>query len=275
VSTQLQTGTTPGNPRLVRRINVAEQKLEELSQSIASLNQLNNQSAEFASRVAYLLEQARAAYSLSGAVEEDHVRLAVLEDELNATAVSADRVIRNISDDIARTVSYVSSERSNLRTLSLAVTNGDLYGRRLQANAYGSADNGASFTNVSAKAEPVTQTSLNGAASANTGSQEQLQGGKILAKIRFDRSDVDYEQPVYTAVSEALRRYPEARFEITAINPTRGNAAEVAIETTRARRNAEKVLRTLSEMGLSADRVVLSARPSDQAQSSEVHIYMR
>jgi hypothetical protein len=96
-----------------------------------------------------------------------------------------------------------------------------------------------------------------------------------LVKIRFDRPDVSYEQPVYMAVNEALARYPNARFELVAVHPGTGNAAQVAIESTRARRNAERVLRSLTQMGLSTDRVDISYAPSQEATTSEVHLYVR
>jgi hypothetical protein len=94
-------------------------------------------------------------------------------------------------------------------------------------------------------------------------------------KIRFDRPDVSYEQPVYSAVNEALRRYPDARFELVAVHPSNGNPAETAIESAQARRDAEKVLRSLTQMGLSLDRIDLSYMPSADAATDEVHLYVR
>ena len=96
-----------------------------------------------------------------------------------------------------------------------------------------------------------------------------------LAKIRVDRPDVNYEQPVYAAMNEALEKYPNAQFDIVAIHPSQGNAAQVAIESTRARRNADKVLRTLSQMGLDLARTNLSYDESADATTSEVHIFVK
>jgi hypothetical protein len=96
-----------------------------------------------------------------------------------------------------------------------------------------------------------------------------------LAKIKFDKANIDYEQPIYMAVQEALQRYPNARFELIAVHPTSGNPAQAAIESTRARRNAERVLRTLTQMGVSLDQVDLSNSASPEAQTSEVHLYVR
>src|SRR5690606_8435478 len=97
---------------------------------------------------------------------------------------------------------------------------------------------------VAAPSGGIQQASFGGMAS----------GPRPLVKIRFDKPNVQYEQPVYMAVSDAMQKYPDARFEIVAVHPTGGNAAQVAIESTRARRNAEQVLRTLTQMGLDGNR---------------------
>ena len=93
--------------------------------------------------------------------------------------------------------------------------------------------------------------------------------------IRFDRPNVAFEEPLYTAVSRALERRPQAAFDLVAVAPGRGSAAQVTVATNKSKRNAESVLRSLSNMGLPLHRVRLSAMTSRQADTSEVHIYVR
>ena len=274
INTQLQVGTTPGNPRLVRKIDEARNNYDSLSVGVKALNELSDSAAKLASEGAFLLESARAAYSLSGAIEEDHIQLAELEDATNNTLVIIDRLLNTVNDDITRTNTYLSSERNNLRTLSLAVANGDLYGTALASRPFSNApqyeqgfipaSTGGAATAGAPQAVPVAPVASSG-----------LSGPRPLVKIRFDRPDVEYEQPVFMAVNEALERYPDARFDLVAIHPSAGNAAEVAIESTRSRRNAEAVLRTLTQMGLDTNRVDLSYDKSDTANSSEVHIFVK
>lgn len=259
INTQLQAGTTPGNPRLMQKLSTAESNLDNLTEMVARLNQVAVDASELASESSFLLESTRSAYTLSGAVEEDHVRLAELEDAISATIVIIERILNNVNDDISRVSGYLSSERQNLRTLSLAVTNGDLYGKSLSNRPFNSAQ---PFASENGAITPVVATS-------------GLGGPRPLVKIRFDRPDVAYEEPVYMAVNEALERYPNARFDLVAIHPTSGNAAEVAIESTRARRNAERVLRTLTQMGMPLERIDLSYSQSGEAATNEVHIYVR
>lgn len=264
INTQLQSGTTPGNPRLVSKLQVAQGNLDKLSQNVADLNSMAVESANAASMGSFLLEACRSAYGLSGAVEEDHAALSVVEDQVNTTIVTIDRLLNEVNDAITRTAAYLSAERGNIRTLSLAVTNGDYYGTSLASRPFSSAP-------PSSMMQPASYSP-----SAGMPSPAPLSGGpRPLVKIRFDQPNVDYQQAVYMAVNEAMQKYPNARFELVAVNPSAGNAAQVAIESTRARRNAETVLRSLSQMGVDVNRIDLSNMQSAEAKSNEVHIYIR
>lgn len=261
ISTQLQSGTTPGNPRLVQRLATAQDNLEKLSMNVTNLNELSVEIANAASVASFLLESTRSTYGLTGAVEEDHVQLAQLEDSVNNTIIIIDRLQNNVNDDVTRTSSYLTTERNNLRTMSLAISSGDLFGKSLANRPFSS----------SARQTATVQE----AAVANPAAPPAITNPRPLVKIRFDKADVNYEQPVYMAMTEAMEKYPESRFEVVAVHPSNGNAAQVAIESTRSRRNAEKVLRTLTQMGLPMEKVDVSYAASADANSSEVHIYIR
>jgi hypothetical protein len=131
IDTQLQSGSTPGNPRLLQRLATAQDSLEKLAGNVADINELAVEIANSASVASFLLEGTRSAYGLTGAVEEDHVQLAQLEDSVNNTIILIDRLQNNVNDDITRTSAYLTTERNNLRTLSLAIAQGDLLGKSL------------------------------------------------------------------------------------------------------------------------------------------------
>src|SRR3546814_18583733 len=73
---------------------------------------------------------------LRGAVEEDHRQLAVLEDEVNKTVVVIDRLLNELTDDIARTQNYFANERLNLTAMQVAIDNGEYIGGSLANRAY-------------------------------------------------------------------------------------------------------------------------------------------
>ena len=89
-----------------------------------------------------------------------------------------------------------------------------------------------------------------------------------MIKIKFDRPDVDYTQALYMSVNEAMEKYPTSTFELIAVSPGAGNPAKLAIESAKARRNAEKVLRTLV---LDIQHPDVLAKPADikKAQANE------
>lgn len=261
ISTQLQSGTTPGNPRLLQKLANAQDSLDKLTRNVNDLNDLAIEITNSGSVASYLLEGARAAYGLTGAVEEDHVQLAQLEDGINNTIILIDRLQNNINDDITRTSAYLTTERSNLRTMSLAISDGDLLGKSLSSRP---------FTSSARTTDTVAL-----ATTAKADLPPSVSNPRPLVKIRFDRADVNYEQPVYMALNEAMQKYPNARFELVAVYPSEGNAAQVAIESTKSRRNAERVMRSMSQMGLAMDKVDISYASSADVSDNEVHIYVR
>src|SRR3546814_7344673 len=100
------------------------------------------------------------------------------------------------------------------------------------------------------------------AAPASYGASE-----RPLVVIRFDRPNVAYEQPLYTAVSQALDRRPDAMFEVVAVSAGHGASAS-------ARRSADRVMRTFADMGMPRDRVRLTTS-AGSAGVAEVHVYVR
>lgn len=265
INARLQVGTTPGNPILQSQWNQANAALDNFGAEIGRMSELSNQVAGDASTAAFLLESVRAAYSLSGAVEEDHKALAAVEDQVNRQVVTIDRLLNDLSDDISRQSSYVSRERSNMTALSVAIKNGELFGGGLANRAF------APVTSApvaeSARAGSARRGEANPAATAI--------GHRPLVVIRFDRANPSYEQALYTAVSRAMQRRPNATFDLVAVSPSRGTQAQVALASVNAKRQAETVLRSLTEMGLPPDRVTMSSQQSASAQSNEVQIYVR
>jgi len=263
INARLQVGTTPGNPFLIQQWNVSQAALAKINADIAGMNSLANSVAGTSTMSSYLLETTRAAYGLSGAVEEDHRQLAILEDEVNRTVVLIDRLLNELSEDINRQTTYVGNERNNLTSLSLAIKNGEMLGSSLSNRAYATA---APIASAYPSARPTAAAPPPAAAA----------GRRPLVVIRFDRPNVAYQQALYSAVNKALQRRPQAGFDLVAVAASaNASPAQVTVASNKAKRNAESVLRSLSEMGLPLQRVRLSAITSSQAQNNEVHLYVR
>lgn len=258
INSRLQVGTTPGNPILVQRWNQAQQQLDEVNNDIGYMNQLSTQVASDSAMAAYLLESIRAAYNLSGAVEADHAQLRTLEDETAQTVVLIDRLLGEISEDVARQQTYVTNERNNLNTLAVAIKTGQTYGQSLGYRNLVLAGNQGALANTGPAGLPSARV-----------------GGQPAAIIRFDDPNVNYESALYNALSGQFAARPSAVVEVVSVSPTNAIRGREALSANQARRHAEKVMRSLSEMGVPADNIRLSATTSAEVAAPQVHVYVR
>lgn len=257
INTRLQVGTTPGNPILVQQFNAAKSDLDRLSADIGALNQLGTAVTADSTMASFLSESVRATFQISGAVDEDWKNLAILQDEVDQTSIIVDRLLSELSEDIRRQTEYVSTERGNLNLLASGIRSGQIYGASLINQAIFSSTGGGG-------------PSLGGALPS-----ADINNRRPLVVIRFDRPNVPYEQAVYNAVSKVLDRRPDANIDLVAVAPSRGGPARVSLESTKVRRQAENVMRSLVDMGLPPSRIAMLASTSANATTNEVHLYVR
>jgi prefoldin subunit 5 len=243
ITTRLQVGTTRGNPELVAQWNTAQSQLDALSANVNALNALGTDITNDSSAAHFALDQIGATFAVSGAVDEDHRQLQLLEDQTSQTIVMIDRLLKETSDAIQRQTAYLANERSNLTTLAAAIKSGDFYGGG------------------------VTSSLGAGPAVASAGAP--------LVVVKFDRPNVDYQQVLYAALNQALQNRPGANFQVVAVSPTRGTAASVQMAQSTARRHAQDVMRTMTDMGVPATRLNVASTTDPNATSSEVRVFVR
>ena len=246
ITTRLQIGTTKGNPELVSQWNAAQTSMDALTGNINALNALGTDVSNDSSTAHFALDQVGATYNVAGAVDEDHRQLSLLGDETSQTLVMIDRLLSEISDAVQRQTSYVATERGALTTLASAIKNGELYGGT-PGIAPGSASGGIQLSSA----------------------------GSPLVVIRFDQPNVDYQQILYAALNQALQSKPNAGFEVVAVSPTRGTAASVQIAQTAAKRHAQDVMRSMTDMGVPATRLGVASATDPGASDSEVRVFVR
>ena len=225
-----------------------------MASDIDIMNQLAQAVSTDSTMSAFLAESAHAAFDVSGAVDEDHTQLAILEDEVNRTVVLIERLLKEVSSDVRRQTAYISTERSNLNLLSAGIKSGEIYGVSLVNQAMASAAGG----NSNMAGLPVDTT-----------------GRRPLVVIRFDRNNVPYEQALYYAVSKVLEQRPSAVFDLVAVAPASGDEATIALNSSKSHRHAENVLRSLVDMGLPPSRIAISGKTADNATVNEVRLYLR
>ncbi len=269
INARLQVGTTPGNPMLNQQWNEAQGELDRINEDILRMTRLANEVTSSSALAGYLLESVRAARQLSGAVDEDHRQLRILEDETNRTVVLVERLLTELSDDINRQQAYVANERQNLNTMALAIKNGQLYGTSFSSRTVPMA--GGSLAPIAPSSYDYAPAPL----AAPRASVTSPTGETPLVTIRFDKPNVNYEGALYTAIKGALDRRPGATFDVVAVAPSGPTPGSQALGATAARRNAESVVRSLANMGLPADRVRVTQTAGSTSQGGEVQVFVR
>jgi hypothetical protein len=244
ITTRLQIGTTRGNPELVAEWNTAQGQLDALSGNINALNALGTDVTNDSSTAHYALDQISATFNVSGAVDEDHRQLQLLQDQTSQTIVMIDRLLSEVSSGVQRQTAYVATERGNLTVLSASIKSGELFGG--------------------------SSASLGG-----IGGVQMAGGGTPLVVVKFDHPDVDYQQILYAALNQALQNRPGANFQVVAVSPTRGTAASVQIAQSTARRHAQDVMRSMTDMGVPASRLNVASTTDPGTTTSEVRVFVR
>ncbi|MDX2027281.1 MAG: hypothetical protein SFW62_01445 [Alphaproteobacteria bacterium] len=302
VTARLQNGTTRGNPILLRQWEEANASLDEVTSSLNRLNSLQTAVDADASLSSYLLESTQAAFQLSGAVDEDHDQLKLLRDEVSRLVVQLDYLRNQTANDIERQTNYLTAERSNLQTLAFAISRGELLGNSLANRpvvvnmppvvAMPMTTGMMAPTPQAAPSMPVTPSIASGpspmsprdfmeeraqsfAAPAATDANGMPSVGRLLVLIRYNQPTVNYEQQLSQAVGTAIERRPNAEFSVVAVSPSSGDPAELAKTQEAARRNAEAVKRSLVQLGLAPSRIIMANTQTQNAQTPEVHVYIR
>jgi hypothetical protein len=237
IETRLKSRGTPNDPQLLADWNDAQGQLNRTSEEMARLTNISTWSTSDATLVSYILQSVRAASSQPGTSEPERRQLAQLERDANRASINVDRLVSQVSGEIATRNLFVAAAHRRLAALAPAITTG---------------------RPAIAAASPGVST---GASS----------GRPALVTIRFDRPDVPYEEALYGAVNQALERRPDIAFDVVAV--TRPGAAPSS--ATASKRNIESVVQSLTSMGLPADRIRLSARTLADASGNEVRIYPR
>lgn len=245
IEAKLQVGTTPGNPQMFGMLQSAQNNIQVMNGNTNALSQLATKVSADAANTSYLVDSIKAAYGISGAVDEDHRQLRVLENEANQTSLLMSSLLSEINSDITRQQQYIETAKNYIVDLSSAIKEG----------SYG-------VNNV-----PLSGTK---AAASMSGSKAAV-SGKPLFVARFNKSDVKYKSGLKQAVSSAVSKKPGVIFDVVAVSPSRGNQLSAAS----AKNNATQIFQDMIDMGIGAEKINLSARTSNEVNASEVQIFVR
>ena len=253
IAARLQIGTTPGNPILLNQYEQAQTELAEVGAQGQNLVDVGNQIALFSTRVSYLLEQARSAKKLRGAVDEDHRNLSSFQDILKRRNVDVIRTLEDLNETVRRRDIFLAAERRRLTQLANAISVGESFG--LGLGAIGSLpaidenenSQGRRSDNISVSPNPI-------------------------AIFRINEQD-NYEQNLFGAISATLDKSPKSRFTLVAVSSSAGNPSEQAERAVNARNDVSRLISSLISMGMPADRISVSSLSVADVENTEVRLY--
>ena len=259
INTKLQLGTTPGNPVLVRQYDQAQSELDNIEEYMREINLLNQKVNADAGVVALLKSTLNKTLRLAGAIDQDHRQLEVLEDDTEKLEIDIARLINEITEEISRQAGFTKIENQNMLVMAVAIRNGEAMGtgilNRSFLAAQALADAGAPDEQLAVPRVKIS--------------------GLPLVVIRFDDPDIDYEKTLFDAIGTTVDKKPGANFGLVAVAPIGKNEGETRINSSKVKKYAERVLRSLVSFGLPSKKVALSAKTSGDVVVPEVHIYVQ
>ena len=254
IAARLQIGTTPGNPILLNQYEKAQTELAEVGAQGQNLVDVGNQIALFSTRVSYLLEQARSAKKLRGAVDEDHRNLSSFQDALKRRNVDVLRTLEDLNETVRRRDIFLAAERRRLTQLANAISVGESFGLGLGTlgslpaiNDNENSNQGDRSDNISVSPNPI-------------------------AIFRINEQD-NYEQNLFGAISATLDKAPKSKFTLVAVSSSAGNPSEQAERAANARNDVSRLISSLISMGMPADRISVSSLSVANVENTEVRLY--
>jgi hypothetical protein len=215
----------------------AQGHLDSASSRVADMSAMAEEFSKASTYLDELRTRAQAAYNMDGVTEEDREQLSVLEGEINHTSAVIAQAYEELNAQITRHNEALTRVGQSGVT---SITSTDL---------------------------PITGPIL-----PAPGLEA---GARPFITIRFDNPNAAYQSEVATAMNQAMAQRPEAVFDVVAVTPDIGSAADVRSATRAAQRSADDVLRFVISLGVHPDRTTISSTTSDAVASNEVHIYIR
>ena len=241
IEAKLQVGTTPGNPQMFAMLESAQNNIQVMNANTNALTQLAGKIAADTANTDYLVDAIRAAYTISGAVDEDHRQLHILENEASQTSVLMNSLLNEVNSDVARQKQYINTANDTIVNLSSAI----------KVGSYG--------------VNNVPMGPISGA--SRFGATPTVSSSSPLFVAKFNKAGVKYKEGLKQAVESAQAKKPSVVFDVVAVSPASGSSAV-------AKNNATQIFQDMIDMGVGADRINLSAKVGT-GSSSEVQIFVR
>lgn len=224
-----------GSPPAAAKVQGAQTALDRFAADTTALDAEVRAFARGAVDANRLMTEADA---IRGGSPEDQNQLNTLRGEIGQTANQVDKLVNDLSTETALQSAFLAKERAALTDISTGVPG-------VTPNPNGVA--------VLPQAVPATPAML---------------AAPAFVTIKFDRPNMAYKDALQAAVTAALKRKPDAMFDVVGVMAPRSNPDDNLSRTT-------AVAQTLTTLGVNASRVRLMTGISTAVSTPEVRIYAR
>ncbi|MFI3242344.1 MAG: hypothetical protein R3Y43_07240 [Alphaproteobacteria bacterium] len=238
IESKLQVGTTPGNPEVYAMLNTIQNNIQLMDSNSIALEQVTRRITADADLTSSLLDSIRSTYVVSGAVDEDHRQLRVLENEAAQTSILIQSTLAEINTDYARQVQYSQSATNYVNELSKAVKVGNFTGSVQDLPSY------------QKPTKAFTKPTYTGATTASA-----------LMSINFNNGTPNYKDTLQTTIKEAIKRKSNASFDIVSLNSV-------------SPQNANNIFQEMVNAGANPSNINISAI-NDGTSGASVQIFVK
>lgn len=95
-----------------------------------------------------------------------------------------------------------------------------------------------------------------------------------LVTIRFNQPRVYFDQQLYSAVSKAVAVKPDVTFDLVSLAPATGNAQTDKQWQAVAGHNTRAVIAVMNNIGVPADRIIVTGRSQSGLRYDETQVFI-
>ncbi len=199
----------------------------------------------------YMNESVKGMGQIPGKTTSENAALTKILSDVARAKSSNIALAKEIESEADNGMSYISNEKQGLNDLALSIKEGRIVG----STDVSTLPSSSNFVGAVAPTQ-------NASASKSIGDSRALITMNMSAAMLV--GGVNHDEPLYQALSRALERDPSASFQIVSIAPT----MDVA------KKNVERVVATLTEMGMPATRISIKSNTSS-TMTPQVSVYAK
>ncbi|MHA1539660.1 MAG: hypothetical protein ACTSXQ_04210 [Alphaproteobacteria bacterium] len=249
IKSRLQSGTVSKDYKLRNIWKKAKGNLDDVNLATMEMATMAKTMTPSLTLTSFLLDRIRELYTSSTATEDDKHTLVRLEQDAIKTLEALNHTISEVNNFVVSRDATLNAEQGHLARLNIAIENG--------------------WFNHPSIIDRVP-------AGMNGGQNKTYNDKRPLIVIRFENGKkTSYAKALDKAINTALKNAPDLKLDLITVTENRGSEEGIKHKEDAGKKNAEDIIRTLSQIGIPLNRLTLSATKSTYVHGNEVQIYTK